>query len=76
MTGAALLCSSACLNSLSGLVTLKISEDMLSSLGNISPSIITGTEDYRFFNPPSPEKYSSAAVGPGWGSSEDKKKLA
>ena len=74
MTGAAHLCASSCLNSLSGLVTLKVTEDIFSILHNISPSLITGTEDYSSFNPESLEKYSAAAVGPGWGISETKKK--
>ena len=49
MTGAAAMCASSCLNSLSGLVTLKVSEDIFSSISSISPSLITGTVDYSSF---------------------------
>ncbi len=73
MTGAAILCASAALNSLSGLVTLKLPKELI-SIPNISPSIITGTEDYSCFDKSSLEKYSAAAVGPGWGISVNKKK--
>ena len=73
MTGAAEMCASACLNSLSGLVTLKVSEDVFSSISGISPSLLTGTENYRSFYKSSLDKYTAAAIGPGWGKAAEKK---
>ena len=73
MTGAAKLCASSCLNSLSGLVTLKLSEDTANCISSISPSLLTGTENYRSFNKSLLEKYSAAAIGPGWGKAIEKK---
>ncbi len=71
MNGAAVLCASAALNSLSGLVTLKTSND--DSTASLPPSVITGTEEYISFTPLSLEKYNAAAIGPGWGLSKKKK---
>ncbi len=74
MTGAAKMCASSALNSMSGLVTLKAEEDVFSFLSDISPSVITGTENYSCYYESSVNKYSSAAIGPGWGYSEKKKR--
>lgn len=73
MTGAPVLASKAALNSLSGLVTLKVTEDISTSLPSFSPSLLTGTIDYSVFDEVILEKYTSIVIGPGWGQTEIKK---
>ncbi len=73
MTGAAKLCAESALNSLSGLVTLKVTEDVFQNFSNLSYSLITDIENYSIFDNNSLDKYSAAAVGPGWGITKTKK---
>ncbi len=66
-SGAALLCSKAAINSMSGLVSLKVTPNIYTIVSSASAeSVMVDTIDPGSYEKLPEGKYSSVVIGPGW----------